>query len=320
MRRKATTTSRHGAFPVLHASVLTALYCGAVFWLGSSALAAPPTSHSVTPAQAAAQRKLETSELQAEGLLDDDTAASTAPAPRGAAGHPDFSGFWKGSKATKPVGNIGKDLPGFKLPLTPAGEAALKRNLTKSVDPESRCLIGGIPRHDASALPFSIVQNKDHVTWLYMYTYFRSVPFDVRKHEEDPDPRYFGDEIGWWEGDIFVIDSVGFKSTNMWIDENGNPQSDALHAVERWTRPDAGHIHVDVTITDPKYYLHPFTYARTWIAGNPTGGSREYVCSENNTDLKHLGPGPGGIRADGTRGYDVAPLPDMPPSPDAYGK
>ena len=29
-----------------------------------------------------------------------------------------------------PGGNIGKDLPGFKLPLTPAGEAALQHNLT----------------------------------------------------------------------------------------------------------------------------------------------------------------------------------------------
>jgi hypothetical protein len=285
-----------------------ALCCGAAFWLGPGALAAPPAAQPVTPAQAA------------QSLLGDDATASTAPTPRTGEGHPDFSGFWKGSKATKPVGNIGKDLPGFKLPLTPAGEAALKNNLTRTVDPESRCLIGGIPRHDASALPFSIVQNKDHVAWLYMYTYFRSVPFDVHKHEEDPDPRYFGDEIGWWEGDTFVIDSVGFKSTNMWIDENGNPQSDALHAVERWTRPDAGHIHVDVTITDPKYYTHPFTYSRTWIAGDPQASHHEYVCSENNTDLKHLGPGPGGIRVDGTRGYDVAPLPAVPPSPEAYGK
>jgi hypothetical protein len=312
--------SRRGAYPALRTGIKPALYCGAAFWLGSSALAAPPAAQPVTSAQADAQRKLETSELQAQGLLGDDATASTAQTPRTAEGHPDFSGFWKGSKATKPVGNIGKDLPGFKLPLTPAGESALKNNLTKTVDPESRCLIGGIPRHDASALPFSIVQNKDHVAWLYMYTYFRSVPFDVRKHEEDPDPRYFGDEIGWWEGDTFVIDSVGFKSTNMWIDENGNPQSDAMHAVERWTRLDAGHIHVDVTIADPKYYTHPFTYSRTWVAGDPKASQHEYVCSENNTDLKHLGPGPGGIRADGTRGYDVAPLPDVPPSPDAYGK
>ncbi len=37
-----------------------------------------------------------------------------------------------------------------------------------------------------------IVQNRDRVTWLYVYTYYRSVAFDVRKHEEDPDPQFWG--------------------------------------------------------------------------------------------------------------------------------
>jgi hypothetical protein len=271
-------------------------------------------------AASSANGKQEPSELQAEGLLGEDASASAAPTPRTSDGHPDFSGFWKGSRATKPVGNIGKDLPGFVLPLTPAGQAALHENLTKVVDPESRCIIGGIPRHDASALPFAVVQSRDHVAFLYMYTYFRSIPFDVRQHEEDPDPSFFGNEIGWWEGDSFVIDSVGFKGSNMWIDENGNPQSDAMHVTERWTRPDAGHIHVEAAISDPKYYARSFKYSRTWIAGKPSEHLREYVCSENNVDLAHLGPGPGGVRADGTRGYDVAPLPAEPPSPEAYGK
>src|SRR5262245_55128658 len=58
------------------------------------------------------------SELQA----DDNKAAPKKAAPRLGA-HPDFSGYWKGTRDTRPGGNIGKDLPGFKLPLTPAGEA-----------------------------------------------------------------------------------------------------------------------------------------------------------------------------------------------------
>ena len=32
---------------------------------------------------------------------------------------PDLSGYWKGTRDTRPGGNIGKDLPGWKLPLTP---------------------------------------------------------------------------------------------------------------------------------------------------------------------------------------------------------
>src|SRR5882757_1987921 len=253
-------------------------------------------------------------------LFGQEPTTAPGPAPRTSDGHPDLSGFWKGSRATVPVGNIGKDLPEFKLPLTAAGQAALQHNLTKTIDPEALCIIGGIPRHSASALPFEIVQNANRVVFLYMYTYFRSVPLDGRKHAEDPDPTFFGDKIGWWEGDTLVIDSVGFKGSPIWIDENANPQSDAMHATERWTRPDASHIHLDLTVDDPKFYTRKFTYSRTWLLGKPGEDLKEYSCSENNVDRAHLGPGPGPIRKDGTRGYDVPPLPAVPPSPEAYEK
>jgi hypothetical protein len=67
-----------------------------------------------------------------------------------------------------PGRNIGKDPPGFKLPFTPAGEAAWKHNVTATVDPESLCIIGGIPRHNASARPFTILQTKNYVAFLYL--------------------------------------------------------------------------------------------------------------------------------------------------------
>lgn len=237
------------------------------------------------------------------------------PTPRTADGRPDLTGFWKGDRKTRPVGNIGKDLPGFKLPLTPAGEAALQRNLTKTIDPESLCIIGGIPRHDASALPFMVLQTPKYVAFLYFYSYYRLIPTDGRQHSEDPDPSFFGEEIGHWEGDTLVVDSTAFKDERVWIDENANPHSDALHVVERWSRPDADHIHVDAVIDDPKFYTKPFTYQRTWIVGKPDQTLREYSCSENNVDRDHLSPGPGPIRADGTRGFpDLAPLPP-PPGP-----
>jgi len=102
----------------------------------------------------------------------------------------------------------------------------------------------------------------------------------------------------------------------VWIDENANPHSDALHVVERWTRPDGDHIHVDTLIEDLKFYTRPFTYSRTWVLGKPGEELQEYSCSENNVNRDHLGFGPGPIRPDGTRGYtDEAPLP--PPIPSA---
>ena len=246
---------------------------------------------------------------------DDVKTAKPKPAPRMADGHPDFSGYWKGTRDTTPVGNIGKDLPGFKLPLTPAGEAALQHNLTATIDPESLCIIGGIPRHNASGLPFEILHGAKKIAFLYWYSYYRLIPIDPkRKHSDDPDPSFFGEELGHWEGDTLVIDSIGFKDEKVWIDENANPHSDALHVVERWTRPDADHIHVETLIEDSKFYTRPFKYSRTWVPGKPEEEIQEYSCSENNVDKEHLGFGPGPIRPDGTRGYvDPAPLP--PPVP-----
>src|SRR5215208_8454188 len=84
-----------------------------------------------------------------ERPLSEPDRTSTRPAPRTASGKPDLSGYWKGTRETKPGGNIDKDLPGWKLPLTPAGEAALQHNLTATIDPETLCILGGSRRHKA---------------------------------------------------------------------------------------------------------------------------------------------------------------------------
>lgn len=246
----------------------------------------------------------------------DEPTGPPKPTPRTADGKPDLNGYWKGSKATKPTGNLGKDLPNLQLPFTPAGLAAREYNHTKTADPESLCNLGGIPRHNASGLPFQIVAGPTHVAFLYWYSYFRLIRTNGT-HPEDPDPSYFGDAIGKWEGDTYVIDSVAFKGTNTWADENANPHSDDMHVVERWTRPDYDHLTVVMTVDDRKFYTKPFTYTRTWLAGKPGETLKEYACAENPVQQKFLGFGPGPIRPDGSRGYlNPAPLPPPPTADD----
>jgi len=259
---------------------------------------------------------------EGESLFGREPSGPSRPAPRLADGHPDFTGFWRALREPgKPGGNLGKDQPGFRLPYSAAGEAALKHNLTKTIDPESLCILGGIPRHNGSALPFEVLHTPKRLAFLYLYNTHRYIPVDGRRHEADPDPKYFGNAVGAWEGDTLVIDSIGFKDSKdgkIWLDENANPQSDATHVVERWTRPDADHIHLDMTVEDPKYYTRAITFSRTWVLGKPGDGLAEYACNENNIDAAHLQPGPGFIGPDGNRGYGGAKLPDVPPSPDFY--
>lgn len=261
-------------------------------------------------------------EVEGDGatLRGEEPTGAPQPTPRDAAGHPDLTGYWKPIREPgKPGGNIGKDLPGFKLPLTAAGQAALQHNLTKTIDPEALCILGGIPRHDASGLPFEILQTPKRLAFLYLYSTHRFIPADGRSHDADPEPRFFGNPVGTWEGDTLVIDSIGFKDEKIWIDENANPASGEMHTIEKWTRPDLHHIHLELLVDDKKFYTRPFTFSRTWVLGKPGEGLTEYSCSENNVDAAHIGPGPGAIGADGNRGADIPKrLPDNPPPPEFY--
>jgi hypothetical protein len=244
--------------------------------------------------------------------------------PRTPEGKPDLTGFWKPiHEAGKPTGNLGRDEPGYRLPFTEAGLKALDFNLHHTIDPEALCILGGIPRHNASGLPFEILQTKSRLATLYLYNTHRFVWLDGRKLEADPDPRYFGNAIGEWKGDTLVITSIGFKDSadgKLWGDENGNPISSQTTVVERWTRPDFEHIHLDMIVTDLKYYTRPIEFKRTWVIGKPGEGLTEYACSENNIDAANLGPGPGPIGTDGNRGAGYGVLPKNPPGPEAYGQ
>ncbi len=252
-----------------------------------------------------------------------DAPLVAGPTPRGLDGKPDLTGFWKPVKEPgKPGGNIGKDYPGFKLPFTPAGEAALQYNLTKTVDPEALCILGGIPRHNASGLPFEILHTPKRAAFLYLYSTHRFIPIDGRPIETDPDPRFFGNPVGEWDGDTLVIRTNGLRDSadgQIWIDENANPTSDQTTVVERWSRPNSITIKLDEVVTDPKYYKEPIHFTRTWTLGKPGEGLTEYACNESTTGREDIGPGPGIIRADGTRGYAAdLKLPDAPPGPEAY--
>jgi hypothetical protein len=234
------------------------------------------------------------------------SSPAPAPAPRTADGKPDFSGVWNG-----PGVFINRDFPDGKLPYTSAGEAAYRYNMTGAVDPQSLCIIIGQPRADLDAQPFEIMQTPKRVAFLYERdANWRIIPVDGRQHPKQPEPSFFGDAVGSWDGDTFVVDLVGFKGDKIWTDNEGHPQSDSLHLIERWTRPDADHLLLDLTIDDPKYYSKSIKLTRK--LRRQTFELLEFSCDENNLDRDLLGPGLG--TKDGTRGYDKEAIQNLPPA------
>ena len=73
------------------------------------------------------------------------------------------------------------------------------------------------------------------------------------------------------------------------MDLAGHPTREALHVTERFQRRDFGHLELSLTIDDPKAYTKPWTVTKT-LELMPETDLLEFVCNENEKDLKHIAP------------------------------
>jgi hypothetical protein len=211
-------------------------------------------------------------------------AVPTGPTPRLPDGKPDLSGLWNGGGSGA---NIASGLPrGETLPLLPSAAKILASRQAKD-DPESNCLPAGVPR--GAPYPWRWVQVPGYVFFLFegnIHSY-RQIFTDGRKHTDDPDPTWYGHSIGFWDGDTFVVDTVGYND-KFWFDFVGTPHTEQLHTIERYTRTNLGTLVNEVTIEDPGAYTRPFKVTFTARLAPKGDELMEYICQENNPDVPHL--------------------------------
>jgi hypothetical protein len=69
---------------------------------------------------------------------------------------------------------------------------------------------------------------------------------------DDLDPTFEGDSVAHWEGNTFVVDTIGYNGKTMVSMNVGHSKSDAFHLVERFTRTDKDHLELEMTYYDPK--------------------------------------------------------------------
>ena len=119
----------------------------------------------------------------------------------------------------------------FKAARPGFGARATFENVTDPV--QKYCDPPGVTRLYLYPWNFSLIQTPDFVYILYEFPgLWRPIALH-RAHPKDPDSTWWGDSVGWYEGDTFVVDTVGFNDKT-WIDQVGHPHSDQLHLVERF--------------------------------------------------------------------------------------
>ena len=96
-----------------------------------------------------------------------------------------------------------------------------------------------------------------------------------------------GYSSGKWENETLVVETTGFNERGV-LDAFGHPRSESMHITERFQRRDLGHMDLEMTFQDPKYYTRSFTL-KTAVNLLPDTDALEFVCAENEKDRAHLG-------------------------------
>lgn len=154
-----------------------------------------------------------------------------------------------------------------------------------SDDPLGRCMPPGGPRQFLMPNGFQFVEQRElgrilvlmgggNRNWRVIYT-------DGRPQGQPADLvlSFYGTSVGRWEKDTLVVDSVGYNE-RFWFSSGGLPHTEALHLVERFSRPNLETLRYDVTVDDPRTYTRPWTGGWTvqWV---PNEEIQESFCEEN---------------------------------------
>ncbi len=225
-----------------------------------------------------------------------------APAPRAANGKPDLSGIWAPEKnrPCPPQGcddmeipyeflDIGWSLQGG-LPYQPWAAALVKQRKAEAGinDPTTHCLPGGVVKMYTTPLLHKIVQTPSLILMLTERdAAYRQIFTDGRPLPDDPQPSWNGYSTGHWDGDTLVVATNGFRD-GLWLDRNGSPMTDAAKMTERFHRVNFGKLEVEITVDDPKAYTKPWTVKLNQLIVLDTE-LLDYICLENEKDLRHFG-------------------------------
>ena len=239
-------------FPLLRRTILRMTYATALATMLAMPILAPILS---------AQTNQPSGTAQTPGRA----AATTPPLSH------DLSGVWM----QYPDGDV-PGVPGMNAvsnktrpPLTPWGQA--KFDAAKPLvgpravpgvenNPELRCEPDGPPKLLNLPNPFEIVQIPGRVLMFFELGHiWREIWTDGRPLPKDPDPTYLGYSVGKWEGDTFVVDTIGFND-KLWDDSYGDPRSDATHLTERYRRLNHDTLELQIIIDDPK------AYTKAWVS------------------------------------------------------
>jgi hypothetical protein len=145
-----------------------------------------------------------------------------------------------------------------RIELTQAGQSA-QEAMQQSVNPGLRCgPISVLVDWSYDSPVNRITQNDDTIVLEYgKFDYARTIHMGSSEHPSAIEPSLTGHSIGRWEGDVLVVDTVGFDAGPL---TRVLPHSEQLHLVERFMLDEqSGALTREFTAEDPTYFAEAYT-------------------------------------------------------------
>src|SRR5687768_8257322 len=137
---------------------------------------------------------------------------------------------------------------------------------------------------------YTIVQSKDHVMILSEMNHdARIIRIGAKQHLPKNVQPYFGDSIGWWEGDTLVVETTNINPTQLsqqsilWAYRGA---TENLKVTERFTRTGPDTILYRFTMEDPETFTAPFTGELPFTRIDEM--IYEYACHEGNYAMTNI--------------------------------
>ena len=187
-----------------------------------------------------------------------------------------------------------------KLPYSEAGRRLLTASQAAVFadfrGPESRpgperCLMGGSGTTGAPILPGNytsiqqFVQTADHLAIASEAMHaVRIIPLGSRRAAPVEPRRWAGNSVGWWQGEMLVVETRGFVAGEQFKPPAAPYISQDAVVTERFSRLRTGEILYEFSVDDPTAYSSPW---RGQSLFRPSKGPMfEFACHEGNYSLE----------------------------------
>jgi len=172
--------------------------------------------------------------------------------------------------------------PGAPIPVTGGLDHPEQRPLGE------RCIISFGRNGGPPMLPngfynnnYQFIQTADHVAIMIEMVHDLRVIRLGAKHRTDGQRPWFGDSIGWWEGDALVVETTNIPRAQAYFGVWEN-----LKVTERFRRVGEGRMHYQFTLEDPTIWAAPWGGEYEFAALG--GAIHEYACHEGNYALEGI--------------------------------